>query len=122
MDHLQHNPPDDFRQALARLPQFLTVRLAAEFLCVHPETIRGLVRRRKITAIRPEGHSIRIPLWAFIEYLEKNTWHAQEKAQDSSACPVKKTGTLKMEPSAQKVDAASLCRQALRIEQKLRAC
>lgn len=120
MDQPDHNPPDEFKQALARLPQFLTVRLAAEFLCVHPETIRGLVRRREITAIRPAGHSIRIPRSAFIDYLEKNTWHAQEKAQGSSACPAKQTGTSKTATSDE-MAAVSRFQQEQRIGKMLSA-
>lgn len=121
MDSHQLNPPDEIAQALAQLPLFVNVRQAADFLNVGPGTIREMVKRGELTAVRPEGRHMRIPRSSLAQYLEENTWHAQDKGQGSSAYPEKTIGTSRMEPSEGIRDAASNFRRELAIGRKLNA-
>ncbi|MBO6505115.1 MAG: helix-turn-helix domain-containing protein [Kordiimonadaceae bacterium] len=117
----QTSPPDEIAQALEALPLFMSVKQAATFLNIHPETVRKMGKCGELTVIRPKGRQMRVPRSAIAKYLEINICHAQGRDHGLSACPEKTTGTLKTELSAVKTDAASSFRQELTIGRKLNA-
>lgn len=121
MDSPENSPPDEITQALEALPLFMSVKQAAAFLNLHPETIRTMAKRGELTVVRSEGRQMRVPRTAIAHYLEENTWHAQDKAHGSSDYPEKTVGTSRMEPSAQTRDAASNFRLESRIGRRLNA-
>lgn len=62
--------------------ELLTVDEVARVLGVHAVTVRRLINRRELEAIRVAPNTLRIRRQALLDYLERNRVAADEPAQE----------------------------------------
>jgi len=69
---MKENP---FDRAVAELPPLVPVKVAAAFLCAHPETVRGLVRTAELTGIQrraKQGSPVLVTRDSIADYLDRH--------------------------------------------------
>lgn len=64
--------------------KFFTLKEVADMLAYSTETVRMMCVSGELEHFRPAGKAYRISEQSLKSYLEKNTWHGQEKNQGLS--------------------------------------
>lgn len=80
--------------------RFLSLREVASILRCTYETVRRVVKRGEMAYVQRPGCSIRVSETALNDYLERNTWPAQENPHALSASLTESSGTSQMDENA----------------------